>query len=60
MTSKEITLISRYFATKGASWDETIKGFCQDHLEQAKIWARAQRTETIDELLANTEPQDGM
>ena len=55
MTSKEVLLLQRYYATQGLSWDDLVRSFCNDHLNQAKAWARAQKPETIDDLLANTE-----
>lgn len=56
MTQKEITLVNRYHLSHGTSWDKIVADFCNQHLEQASVWARAQRVETIDDLLANTEP----
>lgn len=56
MTQKEIILVSRYHQSNGTSWDKIVTDFCNQHLEQAKAWARAQKVETIDDLLANTEP----
>ena len=55
MTQKEITLLKRYHLSHETSWDKIVADFCSQHLEQARVWARAQRMETIDDLLANTE-----
>ena len=55
MIQKEVTLLIRYYSTQGSSWDDLVKSFCNDHLTMAKAWARAQKVETIDDLLANTE-----
>lgn len=56
MTPKEITLICRFCISQGTSWDKLISDFCEQNLTAAKAWARTQKVETIDGLLANTEP----
>lgn len=60
MTSKEVLLLQRFYATKGTSWDSVISDFCGQHLECAKTWARAQKIETIDELLEVTIPKESI
>ena len=56
MTSKEVLLLQRFCEIRGTTWDAQISEFCDTNLARAKAWARAQKVETIDDLLANTEP----
>lgn len=58
MTQKEVTLLIRYYNSQGTSWGVVVDTFCNDHLTMAKAWARAQKVETIDDLLANTTQVD--
>ena len=60
MTQKEITLVNRYHLANGTSWDKIVADFCNQHLEQAKVWARAKKNETIDDLLEVTIPKESI
>jgi hypothetical protein len=55
MTPKEILLLKRYSKANGSEWNKSVEQFCANSLNRAKNWARTQKVETIDDLLANTE-----
>jgi hypothetical protein len=54
MTENEIKLLRKYCLHEyGRKWSEVVDSFCENKLIEAKRWAKAQKAETVEDLLGN-------